>query len=297
VYNEVRDPGAKERTIPATDKEGLKGILGYVNEARGVDFGLYRHATVTRKLELRLAETGSHDYRNYLSYLQSHPDELDKLIRALTIKVSNFFRNPLVYELLFASILPELISEFGLLKIWSLGCAYGEEPYSIAILIRELLRRDRGNFDVKILGTDIDAGAIEKGILGEYAGGELEEVKKKYLDSCFQKVARQAPPVAHESVYRINNDIKSMVRLECADIIRGLEAKKKQRGTFNLILCRNLLIYMDKALQQSILQNIADLIPEKGYLVIGESETVPSAVKDVFRQVFPGLKIFRKTAG
>ncbi|MDA8241015.1 MAG: protein-glutamate O-methyltransferase CheR [Nitrospiraceae bacterium] len=288
--------GAKEQTIPAIDKEGLKSIFEFVNEIRGVDFALYRHATVTRKLELRLSETGSHDYRIYLSYLKSHPDELDKLIRALTIKVSNFFRNPLVYELLFASVLPDLISEFGFLKIWSLGCAYGEEPYSVAILVRELLRRDRGNFDVKILGTDIDAGAIEKGVLGEFAEGELEEVKKKYLDSCFREVVRQDPPVGHESAYWINNEIKSMVKLECADIVMGLEAKKKQGSNYNLILCRNVLIYMDKVLQQSILRNISDLIPLKGYLVIGESETLPSSGKDEFSQVFPGMKIFRKTA-
>lgn len=210
--------------------------------------------------------------------------------------MSNFFRNPLVYELLFASVLPDLISEFGFLKIWSLGCAYGEEPYSVAILIRELLRRDRGNFDVKVLGTDIDAGAIEKGVLGEFAEGELEEIKKKYLDSCFREVARQDPPVGHESVYRINNEIKSMVRLECADIVMGLEAKKKQRSNYNLILCRNVLIYMDKVLQQNILRNISDLLPIKGYLVIGESETLPSSGKDEFSQVFPGMKIFRKTA-
>ncbi len=283
--------------IHAVDKEGLKNIFRYVNEARGVDFALYRHATIARKLELRLAETGNQSYRNYLSYLESHPEELDKLIRTLTIKVSNFFRNPLVYELLFTSVIPELISEFGMLKIWSLGCAFGEEPYSTAILVRELLKREKRNFDVKILGTDIDAGAIEKGILGEYPGRELEEVKKKYLDSCFQKVVIKAAPVANESTYRINNEIKSMVMLECADIIKKLEAKRKQRSTFHLVLCRNVLIYMDKTLQQDILRNISGLIPEKGHLVIGESETVPPIGKDEFRQVFPGVKIFRKISG
>ncbi|MGE5299455.1 MAG: hypothetical protein ACM3MB_00640 [Acidobacteriota bacterium] len=85
--------GAKEQTIPAIDKEELKSIFEFVNEIRVVDIALYRHATVTRKLELRLAETGSLDYRICLSFLKSHPDELDKLIRALTIKVSNLFRN------------------------------------------------------------------------------------------------------------------------------------------------------------------------------------------------------------
>ncbi|MDA8433145.1 MAG: hypothetical protein M0Z60_09315 [Nitrospiraceae bacterium] len=217
------------------------------------------------------------------------------LIRALTIKVSNFFRNPLVYELLFSSVLPQLISEFSFLKVWSLGCAYGEEPYSIAMLIRELLKKDKGTFDVRITGTDIDAAAIEKGVRGEYSADELEEVKKKYLDSCFQKVSRQAAPDGPEEIYRINNEIKSMVRLECSDIVRGLETKKKQLNSYNLILCRNVLIYMDKALREDTLRNILALLPEKGCLVTGESETLPSDIRSEFLQVFPGMKIYKKS--
>jgi chemotaxis protein methyltransferase CheR len=276
------------------DRKALKLIFEYVNEHRGVDFALYRHATVTRKLDLRLAETGASDYRDYLAHLTTHPGELDKLIRALTIKVSNFFRNPLVYELLYASVLPELISEFGFLKICSLGCAHGEEPYSIAILVRDLLKRDKGTFSVRIVGADLDAGAIEKAARGEYPEGDLTEVKKKYLDSCFQKVPRPDLPAGHEAIYRLSNEIKSMVKLQCTDIVKGLEEKTKQLNTFNLILCRNVLIYMDKVLQQNILRSISALIPEKGYFVIGESETIPSGGRDEFVQVFPGIKIFRK---
>jgi chemotaxis methyl-accepting protein methylase len=285
-----------EREINTTEKETLKRIFEYVNEARGVDFGLYRPATVTRKLELRLAESGSRDYREYLAYLTLHPGELDKLIHTLTIKVSNFFRNPLVYELLFSSVLPELMAGFNFLNVWSLGCAYGEEPYSVAILVRELLKKERGTFDVKIVGTDIDAGATEKALLGEYAAAELEEVKKKYLDSCFRKILREDQPSSHDAVYRISNEIRSMVKLECGDIVRMLEERKRQAAAYNLILCRNVLIYMDKSLREKTLKNMTELISEKGYLVVGESETLPAGIRDKFIQVFPGMKIYRKNS-
>src|SRR3990172_10812902 len=104
-----------ERTATITgreDTEALRNLFEFVNGIRGVDFALYRQATVTRKLGLRLEETRTYNCREYLSYLKAHPEELDNLIRALTIKVSNFFRNPLVFELLDAFILPELIAQF-----------------------------------------------------------------------------------------------------------------------------------------------------------------------------------------
>lgn len=255
---------------------------------------MYRHATITRKLQLRLDAVGAGNYDDYLVYLKSRPDELDKLIRALTIKVSNFFRNPLVYELLGSFVLPELASGFGFLKIWSLGCAHGEEPYSVAIIIHELLRKERGEIDVRIVGTDIDSGAIARATEGEYSENELLEVKKKYMDTCFRPVEKKRLSSEQEQFFRVNNEIKSMVRLECADIIKKLQVRKSQLNSYNVILCRNVLIYMDRDLQQEIVNNMSELLFENGYLVIGESETMPSVCRNNFVQVFPGVKIFKK---
>jgi len=211
-----------ERTATITgreDTEALRNLFEFVNGIRGVDFALYRQATVTRKLGLRLEETRTYNCREYLSYLKAHPEELDNLIRALTIKVSNFFRNPLVFELLEAFILPELIAQFRSLSVWSLGCANGEEPYSIAMLAHELLKREKERFDVNILGMDICEGAVDNAVRGEYPAGELLEVKKKYMDAFFDRVLRPGGhPHEHESLYRITDTIKEMVKFECGDI-------------------------------------------------------------------------------
>ncbi|MEW6109652.1 MAG: protein-glutamate O-methyltransferase CheR [Nitrospirota bacterium] len=275
--------------------KGLEDLFEYIHKTRGIDFALYRHATIKRKLDLLLEETGLSSYSDYLQYLKSNSDEIDNLIKTLTIKVSNFFRNPLVYELLYSNVLPEIISEFRFLKVWSIGCANGEEPYSIAIMVNELLKKERDFFDVKILGTDIDSEAIGKAITGEYHENELSEVKKKYLDAFFQKIPGPHNPLhEQEHIYRINNEIKSLVTLSCEDMIGRLRSRKLRLEAYNLLLCRNVLIYMNRELQEEILKNLSEIIYENGYLVLGETETIPEIYRNSFNQIFPGVKIYKK---
>ncbi len=248
-----------------------------------------------RKLELRLEDTKTYSYTSYIAFLKSHQPELDNLIKALTIQHSNFFRNPLVFELLDYFVLPDIISRFGFFSIWSLGCAKGEEPYSIAMIIRELFKKNKKHFDCMILGTDLCDGAIGSAISGEYPESELSEVKKKYIDAFFQKVSNPLEPAAEQGqIHRINNEIKAMVRFECDDIAGKLKSGRKKTETYNIILCRNVLIYMNRSLQEEILGNILSVLAENGYFIIGESESVPASFKDRFIQVFPGIKIYRK---
>lgn len=278
----------------ATDDKGLKFLLQHINDVRGIDFALYRPATVRRKLELRLQETGSRNYAEYLSYVRENPGEVDHIIKVLTIKFSNFFRNPLVYELLNSQIIPELISEFRFLKVWSIGCAHGEEPYSVAIIAADLLKRERDYIDVSIVGTDIDQEAVSRGIRGEFSGNDIAEVKKKYVDEFFHLIPESEKPFEQEHRYRLNSKIKSLVKLVCADITTSLQGNKKKSDAFNLILCRNVLIYMNRELQEEIYGALSEILFENGYLILGETETLPESLKTNFIPTFPGVKIYRK---
>ena len=247
---------------------------------------------------MRLDETGKANPQEYLGYLKLHPSEVDNLINTLTINVSNFFRNPLVYELLFSEVLPELISVFRFLKVWSVGCANGEEPYSTAMMISELLKREQDYFDVSIFGSDIDSEAVGRALKGEYREGELAEVKKKHIDAFFRKVSKSDEALAmHEDVYRISREIKAMVKFESSDLIADLKTGRKKLGACNLILCRNVLLYMNRSLQAEVFKDLSDKLYESGYLVIGATETLPESFRDKFEQVFPGVKIFKKKAG
>ncbi|MBI5848552.1 MAG: protein-glutamate O-methyltransferase CheR [Nitrospirae bacterium] len=273
---------------------GLKQLLAYVHEMRGIDFSLYRQATVSRKLELRLQETKSRGYKEYLSYLKMNPDELEPLIRTLTIKVSNFFRNPVVFELLSSSVLPELAADFGFLKVWSLGCAHGEEPYSVAMILRDFQVQENLSFPHHIQGTDVDPEAIEKARKGEYSAEELFETKRKYLDAYFMKLPNEFGTSLGNERYQLKDEIRSMVRFSSDNIMNMLLHKRVYLGSYNLILCRNVLIYLNREMQEVMIRAIGDILYDKGYLILGEAETMAESVRQEFEQPFPGIKIFRK---
>lgn len=272
----------------------LKQLLEYIHTARGIDFSLYRQATVLRKLELRLQETKSEDYKEYLSFLKANPDELQALIRTLTIKVSNFFRNPVVFELLSLRVLPELAAQFGFLKAWSLGSADGEEPYSVAMIVHEFQSQENLSFACHILGTDVDPEAVEKARKGEYSEQELFETKRKYIEKYFTRTGYQPNSGYGHEQFRLTDEIKSMVRFSSDNIMSMLLHKRASLGSYNLILCRNVLIYLNREMQEEMIRAVGDILYDKGYLVLGEAETMPESVRQEFEQPFPGIKIFRK---
>jgi chemotaxis methyl-accepting protein methylase len=271
------------------DGEGLADLLAYVNEQRGIDFSLYRQATIARKLELRLQATGAGSYAAYRNYLKSDPLEMGHLIGTLTIKVTGFFRDPLVFELLSARVIPETMARFKSLRMWSLGCASGQEPYSVAIIVCELMNKGKETTNVKIMGTDIDAAAAEEAIRGEYPERAIAEIKQRYVDKFFSAIEDHAQ---REIKYRITDQIRSMVSFEHEDIVSGLGRAREEGRLYHIILCRNVLIYMNRALREEVLRTIADVLYDGGYLVIGESETLPGSVRNRFRQTFPGVKIY-----
>jgi len=284
----------KEEVGLSSNDIHLKRLLEYIHEERGIDFSHYRYATVVRKLFLRLQESACRDYEEYLAFLKAHPEEMQPLVRTLTIKVSNFFRNPLVFELLYTSVIPELVDEFGFLKVWSIGCAHGEEPYSIAILVHELLTQENLSFSYNIQGTDVDPDAIERARTGEYAEGDLVETKRRFIDAYFTKsVASPASEYGSER-YILNSEIRSMVRFSSNNIIDQLLYRRAYIGNYNLVLCRNVLIYMNIAMQERIFRALGDILYEDGYLVLGASETMPESVRSGFEQPVPDVRIFRK---
>lgn len=274
--------------------DGLSSLFEFIKRMRGIDFSRYRRATVIRKLGMRLSETGAGSYGDYLSYLRKHPEELTEVINAFAINSSSFFRTPAVFDLLEWSILPDLAAEFGFLRVWCIGGAKGEEPYSVAILIHELLKRERHRVDASILSTDIDSEAVEKARRGLYSDDALMDVRKRHLDTFFERV--RIPTGGTEVIsegYRIDDKIKARVTFVCADFIADLE-RSVTSGCFNLILCRNVLIYLERDLQRAILARLAELLPAHGCLVLGETESLPEPLAPVFDEICPGLRIYRK---
>lgn len=278
-------------SLQADDTKSLKNLLDYIQISRGTDFSRYRQATIRRMLDRRMQDTGQETVGAYFDYLQRNPEEIQHLLRSLTVKVSSFFRNPLSFEIIQAMVIPDLVQNFGAVTAWSIGCANGEEPYSLAIILRELIQKERMSFTCRIIASDMDANALKKAKRAEYTGDTLDDVKKKQLDAYFEPVSRSAG-YEHTCTFRLKKEITDMVCFSCGDMEALL--RNEASGRFNLILCRNVLIYMNLALQHELLDSICGILYPKGYLMLGESETLPSVLQPKFLQPFPGVKIYQK---
>lgn len=266
---------------------GYREILDYLRGKRAVDFAAYRQGAIMRRLGTRLSATGSAGYPEYLDRLRQDPAETDALLSALTIKVSCFFRNPLVFEMLREVALPDIVEgcRGGTLRIWSAGCARGEEPYSLAIAVRDLAAKEEGIRSVFILGTDIDEKALDTACSARYPDDSLDEVKKKYL-------VRHFDPEG--GFFRLKEEIRSMVVFGRHDIASGSAPAEGVFADYHLVLCRNVMIYFDRRTSQRVCTSLAGLVSSGGYLVLGEAESVPGALSGEFEELAPGTKIFRR---
>lgn len=267
--------------------EGLRPILDYIKAFRGIDFNAYRPATIRRRIAFRLRAASAPDYTAYYEYLRTHPREIEELIDVLTIKVSHFFRNPFVFEVLKDFVLPELV-ETGrkeTLRVWCAGCARGEEPYSLAILLRELFHKEAVAPPVSILATDIDRQALEGASRALYDNEALIEVKKGYLDRYFRK---------QDGLWSLSDEIKAMAVFAYHDVTTGRPPREGIFSDYHLILCRNLLIYYDRGTHEKVTEGLYRCLRPGGYLVLGEAETIPSGFEQYFVEVVPRSKVFRK---
>lgn len=240
----------------------------------------------------RLAATGCHDLGEYLACLRQDGPELDRLIDLITVNVSWFFRDSLTFELIADRILPAMVREKARtgdpsLRVWSAGCARGEEPYSMAILIHDLLEREGRRIDLHLLATDIDAGALEDAKEALYPPSALEQVKHRLLVKYFTQEGAS---------FRLIPEIRDMVRFSRYDMLDRKHAVPPDSvfGDFDLVLCRNLLIYFNPEYKARILERLHAALAWNGCLVLGEAEAPDMALKHHFNRVFEFGPIYRK---
>jgi len=267
-------------------------VINYLLERRGIDFSGCCHSMVVRQLNQRLNETGAGSAPEYYDYLQSHPEELDNLIDALTINASGFFRDPLVFNYLSSEIFPKLISakttSGSPLRIWSAGCAAGEEPYSVAMEISELLKNMAAGLTVNIIATDIDAGAIDKARAAVYTSESLSNIRFEYLKHFTQK----------GNTFSLKRNIKQQVSFSRYDLLdkKSYCPPESVYGGFDVVLCRNVLIYYNTRYRNRIFIKLYRSLNENGYLVMGETETPTIRHQDNFRKVNECCHIFMKNS-
>lgn len=269
---------------PPTEDEQLMAFMTHLREQSGVDFTNYKPATIRRRLQRRFLATNTRDLRAYNDYLRQHPEEYASLINGFLINVTEFFRDPALYDYLRDHILPSLVAEAkerGELRLWSAGCATGEEAYSLAILVAELLGAGTDHLDVRIFATDLDGASIAFARRGVYPASSLAALPDNLRDRYFDQL---------DDSCEARKQIRNMIVFGQHDLV--------QRAPFpriDLVFCRNVLIYFMPELQQRALQLFASSLREGGYLVLGKTENVSQRTA-WFAPDQTALKIFRRTA-
>jgi chemotaxis protein methyltransferase CheR len=252
---------------------------------RSIRMSSYKDKCMKRRVAIRIRSTSCRDAAEYCALLKQSPRELDLLQKALTIHVSQFFRNPSMFDKLRKDVLPGIFSTCektgaGKVRIWCLGCAGGEEPFSLAILLREHFSKELRKVETIIHGTDIDADTIRAAQKAEYIEDRLKEVSAELKDRYFRHSG---------SCFRLVSELREMVTFVQGDITNPAEYVSS-----NLVVCRNTLIYFTRLEQEKILHGVADILPAGGILVLGKSETLVGGVRQRFEAICPVERIYRR---
>lgn len=256
-----------------------------VSANAGIVLGPNKRQLVQGRLARRLRELHLPSFRAYCDYLRdAGPEELVALINALTTNVTSFFRENHHFEALAQYMLPEALArnrESRRVRIWSAGCSSGEEPYCIAMVAREVLPPHQ-KWDFKILATDIDSDMVQEAERGIYPLDRLATISPQRLRRHFRKGVG-----ANAGNAKVCSEVAELVTFRVLNLMHTWPMS----GKFDIIFCRNVMIYFDQRTRERLIGRFADLLVKDGYLCVGHSESIHGA--SPFRLV--GKTIYRKT--
>jgi chemotaxis protein methyltransferase CheR len=266
-----------------TDDTEFLALLAKISAERDFRCASYKEKCLRRRIGVRLRARGIQGYGDYARLLDGDAREYEKLLDTLTINVTKLFRNWETYARLAESVIPSVWRASGpSINVWSAGCASGEEPYSLAVLLHEQALR-AGEPDrlarVRVLGTDIDRESLVRAARGTFLDAAFADTPADLRGRYF---AAQAP-------YAIDPGVAAMVRFERRDLINE-PAPSGQ----HLIACRNVLIYFDRDTQEQLFQRFHDALVPGGYLVLGKVETLLGPTRNLFDPVDARERIFRR---
>ncbi|NQT90540.1 MAG: protein-glutamate O-methyltransferase CheR [Candidatus Omnitrophica bacterium] len=268
------------------DDPALMRLLTKVHDEKGLDFSQYKEKSLLRRINSRLFRHNVKSYDEYVVLLQAQPDEYDKLVAALTINVTEFFRNPESFEAIKGIVIPRVIfskrsQKHRIIRAWSCGCSSGDEPYSLAMLFLEKLGKARDNFLLTIIGSDIDKEALVEAKELIYSANRLKGLDKRLLETYFDRIEGDK--------FMLRSYARATVRFRHHDIIED-----KPFFHCDIILCRNLLIYFNKQLQEEVLLKFYEALNPGGFLVLGMTESLVGAAVNAFEHVNNRLRIYRR---
>ena len=257
-------------------------LVGYIRESRGFDFGDYKRNTLVRRVIKRMTAVGVKDYAAYLEYLEAQPGEFAALFNTILINVTSYFRDAAAWEYLQQEILPRIIAtkeRYEPIRVWSAGVASGEEAYSIAMLLCEVLGTAEYRQRAKIYATDVDDDALTRARQGRAEEKELEEVSASLREKYFE---------AEGNHYLLRSDLRRSLIFGRHDLLQDAPISR-----IDLLICRNTLMYFESEAQARILARLHYALTEKGYLFLGKAEMLLRR-SDLFAPVDAKRHVFSK---
>lgn len=277
TLNSVKQGSGKgnfaDREFPMTDDD-FEFIRRVAKERTGIELGDHKKEMIYSRIVRRIRSLHLNTFGQYCDYLVDNTEsELTPFMNAITTNLTSFFREPHHFEFLAKTVLPEVKKHNASnrrLRIWSAGCSTGEEPYSIAITVQQHLGADK--WDSRILATDLDTNVLNHGRNGIYTQERVTGMNPELLKKYFQ-VQRGANP--DDNRFRAKESVRELIKFNQLNLLE----KWPMKGPFDVIFCRNVVIYFSKETQRVLFDRYADILSPGGYLFIGHSESLHGVSK------------------
>ncbi|HSB53902.1 MAG TPA: protein-glutamate O-methyltransferase CheR [Gemmatimonadales bacterium] len=254
----------------------------------GLDVSAYKDRCLRRRLAVRMRACGVHTYTDYLAVLDRSPEEFERLLDALTINVTKFFRNRETWDTLAAGPLPKLLkAREGRLRVWSAGCSSGEEPYTITmlmVLVLEQMGRAGWLDRIRVDATDFDKASLDTARAARYP-------LKAFSEAAEEIPRRFCRPVDADTV-EVLPELRAMVHFLRSDLLR----EPPPSPPYDLIFCRNVVIYFDRGTQEQLMLRFTEALAPGGILVLGKVETIFGPARERLELVDPRERIYRRAA-
>jgi len=239
----------------------LENLLQYIKSNRGFDFSGYKRASLSRRIRKRMQIISVENYSDYLDYLEVHPDEFVELFNTILINVTSFFREPKAWEYITNEIIPQIISKRQInkpIRIWSAGCASGEETYTIAILLAEALGMEKYSQWVKVFATDVDMEALSYARHANYTTKQIHNIPSEVLEKYFERINNH---------FSIHKELRRGVIFGRHDLVQDAPISR-----IDLLICRNTLMYFNNETQSKILDRFHFALNSGRFLFLGKAE-------------------------
>jgi two-component system CheB/CheR fusion protein len=273
--------------MPSDSEQQFEALLDYLKRSRGFDFTGYKRSSLARRIDKRMQTVGVATYPDYIDFLEVHPDEFAHLFNMILINVTAFFRDSQAWEYLTQETIPRILSARapdGPVRVWSAGCASGQETYTLAMALVEAMGVDQFRERVKIYATDIDEEALAQARLATYNAREMAGVPPELVEKYFEQSA---------NLYAFHKDLRRAAIFGRHDLLKDAPISR-----IDLLVCRNALMYFNAEMQTQVLARFHFALNDDGYLFLGKAEMLFThgalfAPVDLKRRVF--TKVLRGT--